>query len=153
MMFPESSFKLLPECISEKLRDKECSLRSPVDYYPLKFNIDKYETLMYNKRAIIPFLDEKQVKKVYESVQKDKFTKNQDLRNSRTETRVFYYTEGEHPLTTLEIKEGQEQSDTLLKKLMNVSTKKKDHQRFENYDRFSNLAVYGDWKLNEKGKI
>ncbi len=59
MMFPESSFKLLPEYISEKLRDKECSLRSPIDYYPLKFNIDKYETLMYNKRAIIPFLDEK----------------------------------------------------------------------------------------------
>ena len=44
--------------MGETIRNEESGLRSPVDYYPSQFKLDKYESLNYNKRALIPFLDE-----------------------------------------------------------------------------------------------
>ena len=56
-MLPEESFKLLPEQIEKCLKDKNCALRTPLDYFPDEFKLDKYETIGYHKRALIPFLE------------------------------------------------------------------------------------------------
>jgi 5'-3' exonuclease len=56
-MFPKQNFGLLPKPVAEKLLDPKCILRSPVDYFPAKFELDKFETLKYNKHALIPFLN------------------------------------------------------------------------------------------------
>lgn len=64
-MLPEQNFGLLPKVVSETLMNEKCILRKPFDYYPLKFTLDKFESLKYNKRAIIEFLNEDEVRKVY----------------------------------------------------------------------------------------
>ena len=73
-MLPENSFHLLPKPIADHLRDKNCALRAPLDYYPLDFKLDKYETLSFHKRALIPFLKEEDVRKIYQSVDRSKYT-------------------------------------------------------------------------------
>lgn len=73
-MLPEQNFGLLPKAISDALIDPNCPLRTPHDYFPKKFNLDQYETLKYNKRALIEFLDEDSVRKVYESIPKADFS-------------------------------------------------------------------------------
>ena len=44
---------LLPKPIENILRDEKSLLRSPVDYFPTEFELDKFESLKYNKRALI----------------------------------------------------------------------------------------------------
>ncbi len=52
-MLPEPNFRLLPKPVADALRDPKSILKTPVDYFPAKFELDKYETLKYNKRALI----------------------------------------------------------------------------------------------------
>ena len=56
--------------MSEALINPTCLLRAPLDFYPKKFELDKYETLKYNKRAIIEFLNEDDVRNVYNQIPK-----------------------------------------------------------------------------------
>ena len=55
-MLPEPNFRLLPKSVAEAITDPHSILRTPVDYFPRKFELDKFETLKYNKHALIPFL-------------------------------------------------------------------------------------------------
>lgn len=73
-MLPPSSFHLLPKSIADVLNDPKCELRAPLDYYPTEFKLDKYETLSFHKRALIPFLKEEDVKKVYQTVQRTSYS-------------------------------------------------------------------------------
>lgn len=41
-MFPEQNFGLLPKPIAERLLDPRSILRSPLDYYPRKFELDRF---------------------------------------------------------------------------------------------------------------
>lgn len=70
-MVPEHSFGLLPTAIRETLLEKQCKLRAPLDYYPLKFDMDPFvPSSDFEQKAMIPFLDEKLVKEVYSSIPK-----------------------------------------------------------------------------------
>lgn len=44
---------LLPKPIENILRDEKNLLRTPVDFFPTEFELDKFESLKYNKRALI----------------------------------------------------------------------------------------------------
>lgn len=44
---------LLPKPIEHVIKDATSPLRSPVDYFPTEFELDKFESLKYNKRALI----------------------------------------------------------------------------------------------------
>lgn len=55
-MLPEQNFGLLPKSVATALTDPKCILKTPIDYFPKKFELDKFETLKYNKHAIIEFL-------------------------------------------------------------------------------------------------
>ena len=41
-MFPEQNFGLLPKPIADRLLDPKSIVRSPVDYYPRKFELDRF---------------------------------------------------------------------------------------------------------------
>lgn len=90
-MFPEGSFHLLPKPLADILRDPKCELRSPLDYYPTEFKLDKYETLSFHKRALIPFLKEEDVKKVYQSVNRNAYTDKEKTKNSKSNTVYFKF--------------------------------------------------------------
>lgn len=55
-MLPESSFHLMPKQVADALKDPNCALRTPTNYFPNDFKLDKYENLQFHKRALIPFL-------------------------------------------------------------------------------------------------
>lgn len=55
-MLPESSFHLMPKQVADALKDPNCILRTPINYFPNDFKLDKYENLQFHKRALIPFL-------------------------------------------------------------------------------------------------
>jgi 5'-3' exonuclease len=100
-MLPEQNFGLLPNCVANALLDKSCILRSPVDYYPTKFELDKFETLKYNKHAMIQFLREADVRKVYEGIPKSAYSKEELERNVRKSHLLFY--ENKDTYTGIEI--------------------------------------------------
>lgn len=70
-MLPEPNFRLLPKPVADALRDPKSILKTPIDYFPAKFELDKYETLKYNKRALIEFLKDDDVKSVYKTIPKE----------------------------------------------------------------------------------
>jgi 5'-3' exonuclease len=41
-MLPEQNFGLLPKIIADALKKPSCELRSPIEYFPKKFRLDKY---------------------------------------------------------------------------------------------------------------
>lgn len=85
-MLPEASFHILPKQIADALKDPKCPLRSPIDYYPLDFKLDKYETLSFHKRALIPFLNEPDVRKVYQSIERNQYTDKEKQKNGKNNT-------------------------------------------------------------------
>ena len=89
-MFPEQNFGLLPKPVAHKLMDPRSIVRSPLDYYPRKFELDKFETLRYKKAALIPFLNEADVRKVYESVPKEAYSKEEIERNTRRNPTIYF---------------------------------------------------------------
>jgi 5'-3' exonuclease len=74
-MLPQPNFGLLPKPVAEALENPNSPLRSPYDYYPREFKLDQFETLGYNKRAMIDFLKQDEVVRVYESIPKEKYTR------------------------------------------------------------------------------
>lgn len=46
----------MPKQVVDALKDPKSPLRTPLDYFPNDFKLDKYETLQFHKRALIPFL-------------------------------------------------------------------------------------------------
>jgi hypothetical protein len=67
-MLPEQNFGLLPPPVAKELTDPKCILKAPKDYFPKVFQFDKFETLKYNKRALIYFLPDGDTKTVYEGI-------------------------------------------------------------------------------------
>lgn len=55
-MLPPQNFSLIPSSLANALESPACILKNPVDFYPRKFELDKFETLNYCKRALIEFL-------------------------------------------------------------------------------------------------
>lgn len=63
LMVPQHSFGLLPQPVREAILDKESKLRTPIDYYPLKFDMDPFVPPSdFEQKALIPFLEESIVK-------------------------------------------------------------------------------------------
>lgn len=52
-MLPEQNFGLLPKPVAAALTDPVSILKQPVDYFPRKFELDKFDDLNYSKRAMI----------------------------------------------------------------------------------------------------
>lgn len=46
----------MPKQVADALKDPNCVLRTPINYFPNDFKLDKYENLQFHKRALIPFL-------------------------------------------------------------------------------------------------
>lgn len=41
-MLPEQNFGLLPKSVAAALTDPKCILKTPIDYFPKKFELDKF---------------------------------------------------------------------------------------------------------------
>ena len=118
-------------------------MREPIDYYPSDFKLDKYESLSYNKRAIIPFLDEDKVRKVYSQIDKSTFSEAEKLRNTLN-FKTQYFHQNQKELIQFKANENLEAE------LKRIFLKKK--LRFTR-KRFPTSDLFGQFILNEKSKI
>jgi 5'-3' exoribonuclease 1 len=68
ILHPENA-NILPKPIADKIFGPDSRLRKPVDYFPQTFTIDPFGAFWEHEFiAILPFVDEKLIHEVYDSV-------------------------------------------------------------------------------------
>ena len=73
---------LLPPIMADLISSKSSPLRSPIDLYPDEFKIDPYGAIFDHEHiAILPFIEEEFINKVYSTIDFSKFTQEELERN------------------------------------------------------------------------
>lgn len=92
LIMPIGSVDLLPKEFEHLILAPDSMLRSPIDYYPTKFEIDPNDAYFESEFiAILPFLEEELLEKAYLSVDQSKISEEVKQRSLVGKNQEFSY--------------------------------------------------------------